>query len=95
MPDQQQQQQIPIDGHAHALLNVMISHDEENFQFLMASGGPARLYLASPKHAKRIALLLGRQLADYEKKYGEIKAELPKAPKGTAEEEVGFKVPAK
>jgi len=87
-----QQQQIPIDGHAHALMSVLVNFDEEHFQLLMMSGGPARLYVASPKHAKRLMLLLQKQLADYEAKFGDLKTALAAATKGTTEEEVGFKV---
>jgi hypothetical protein len=92
MPEQQQQ--IAIDGHAHALMNVMVNFDEENFQMLMMSGGPARLYVVSPQHAKRVKLLLERQLEQYEKKYSKkIDASLPTAAtQATTDEEVGFKV---
>jgi hypothetical protein len=90
MPEQQQQ--IAIDGHAHALMNVMINFDEENFQMLMMSGGPARLFVVSPKHAKRVKLLLERQIEAYEKKFGKIDASLPTATQATADEEVGFKM---
>ncbi|MFA6603310.1 MAG: DUF3467 domain-containing protein [Patescibacteria group bacterium] len=86
-----QPQQIPIDGHAHALMNTIVNYDEEQFQLLMMSGGPARLYMLSPKHAKRLMLLLQKQLADYEAKFGELKTALAQVAKGTtSEEEVGF-----
>ncbi len=87
----EQQQQIAVENPIHALLNVMMDFDEESFRLLMMSGGPARMYALSPKHAKRILLLLGRQIEQYEKKFGKIEAELPKANKTTSEEEVGFR----
>ena len=87
----EQQQQIAVENPIHALLNVMIDSDEESFRLLMMSGGPARMYSLSPKHAKRIMLLLTKQIENYEKKFGEIKAELPKATKASSEEEVGFR----
>ena len=87
-----QQQQIPIDGHAHALVNTMVNFDEEHFQFLMMSGGPARLYIASPKHAKRLMMLLQNQVAAYEKKFGDLKTTLAPAMKTTTgDDEVGFR----
>ena len=86
-----QQQQIPLDGHAHALVNSMVNFDEEHFQFLMMSGGPARLYIASPKHAKRLMLLLQNQVGAYEKKYGELKTSLATTMKSTSDDEVGFR----
>lgn len=87
-----QQQQIQIEAVAHALMNALIDFDEENFRFILMSGGPARMYVAGPKHAKRIKLLLDRQIEAYEKKFGAIKTELPKAQRGTKDEELGFKV---
>jgi len=89
------QQQIAVENPVHALMNVMIDFDEESFRFLMMSGGPARMYSLSPKHAKRILLLLGKQMEGYEKKFGKVEAALPQTTGRTAssEEEVGFKVP--
>lgn len=74
-------------------MNVLVNFDKENFQMLMMSGGPARLYVVSPEHAKRIKLLLERQLEAYEKKFNrKIDTSLPTAAPATADEEVGFKV---
>ena len=87
-----EQQQIAVDGHAHALANVLVNFDEEQFQFLMMSGGPARLYIASPKHAKRLMLLLKKQIEEYEKKFGELQTALSAPGKGSMEEEMGFRV---
>ncbi len=91
MPEPQQQQ-IPIDGHAHALVSALINFDEEQFQLLMLSGGPARLYVLSPKHAKRLMILLQNHVATYEKQFGELKTGLAQATKSTQEDEVGFHV---
>ncbi len=91
MPEPQQTQ-IQLETPFHSLVNTMIDFDEENFRFLMMSGGPARMYVAPPKHAKRILMLLQNQIDAYEKKYGKIETTLAKVTNTAAEEEVGFHV---
>jgi len=47
--------------------------------------------VATPKHAKRIYLLLKQQIENYEKQFGEIKTKLPDRPANTqSETKVGF-----
>ena len=78
MENQQPQQiQIGIDPNAYAITNVSIVSDEELFHFLITSGNQARQFVASPKHAKRISMLLNQQIEAYEKKFSEIKTQLP------------------
>ncbi len=91
MPEQQQQQ-ITVENPIHALMNVMIDFDEEAFRFLMMSGGPARMYSLSPKHAKRILMLLQNQIAAYEKKFSKIETQLAKVSNTATDDEVGFHV---
>jgi len=65
--------------------------DEEAFSFLIASGNQGRQFVATPKHAKRIYLLLKQQIENYEKQFGEIKTKLPDRPANTqSETKVGF-----
>ncbi|KPJ85971.1 hypothetical protein AMJ57_01090 [Parcubacteria bacterium SG8_24] len=88
-----EQKQIALEAPAHALQNVIANFDEEQFRLIMMSGGPARMYVLSPKHAKRIMLLLQKQIGDYEAQFGKVETELPQTVEGTATRgEVGFKV---
>ena len=45
----------------------------------MQSGNQARRYLATPKHAKRILLLLQKQIEMYEKQFEVLDTVLPEA----------------
>ena len=72
-----QQVQIQVDPNMYFLTMANIMADEEQFTFMMSYGNQARRYVLSPKHAKRFMLLLDKQMAEYEAKFGEIKAELP------------------
>lgn len=85
------QQQIPLEAPAHALQNLMVQYDEEGFRLVLMSGGPARMYMLSPKHAKRIMLLLEKQVGEYESKFGELDTTLPEAQGSTETEGLGFK----
>ena len=86
-----QQQQIPLEAPAHALQNMMVQYDQEGFRLVLMSGGPARMYVLSPKHAKRIMLLLEKQINEYESKFGELETTLPEAQGSTESEGLGFK----
>lgn len=86
-----QQQQIPLEAPAHALQNMMVQYDQEGFRLVLMSGGPARMYVLSPKHAKRIMLLLQKQIGEYESKFGELDTTLSKAQGSTETEGMGFK----
>jgi hypothetical protein len=88
---QPQQIQISLDPNVYAVTNVNIVSNEEDFIFVLTSGNQARQFSASPKHAKRIYLLLKQQIENYEKQFGEIKTQLPSMPKNTSEEpKLGF-----
>jgi hypothetical protein len=83
--------QINLDPNLYAITNVNIISDEEMFHLMIMSGNQGRQFTATPKHAKRIYLLLTKQIEEYEKKFGEIKTQLPERPKNTTEEpKVGF-----
>ena len=83
--------QISLDPNSYAITNVNIASDEEMFYFSIASGNQMRQFASSPKHSKRIYLLLKQQIEDYEKKFGEIKTQLPKTTQNKKEEtKVGF-----
>ena len=91
MEKEQQQIQLSVDPNAYYISMVNMRYDEEGFHFLIASGNQGRQFTATPKHAKRIYLLLKQQIESYEKQFGEIKTQLPQMPKNTSEEpKVGF-----
>ncbi len=89
--EHQQQIQLSVDANAYFISMVNMRFDEEAFSFLIASGNQGRQFVATPKHAKRIYLLLKQQIEQYEQKFGEIKTQLPERPKTTGERpKVGF-----
>jgi len=91
MEKEQQQIQVNLDPNSYMLTMVNMGFDEEMFHFLLTSGNQGRQFTATPKHAKRIYLLLKQQIENYEKKFGEIKTELPKFPGNTkTEPKIGF-----
>lgn len=75
-----QQIQLNIDPNAYYISMVSMRFDEEGFHFLLGSGNQGRQYSASPKHAKRIHLLLKQQIENYEKQFGKIQTQLPEQP---------------
>jgi len=91
MEKEPQQIQLNVDPNAYYISMVNMRFDEEGFHFLIASANQGRQFTASPKHAKRIYLLLKQQLDQYEKQFGEIKTALPQRPQNTQEDtKVGF-----
>lgn len=90
--EKEQQIQINMDPNSYMITMVNMGFDEEMFHFLVTSGNQGRQFVATPKHAKRILILLQRQIEEYEKKFGEIKTHLPtNNPKNTnSEPKVGF-----
>lgn len=81
---------INLDPILYSLTNVNIGFNEEVFDFLMITGNQGKRFRATPKHAKRIYLLLEKSIQEYEKKFGEIKTQLAQAGENTAKEEIGF-----
>ena len=88
---QPQQIQLGVDPNAYTITSINMGFDEEIFHFLIASGNQGRQFVATPKHAKRILMVLKQQIEEYETKFGEIKTQLPQRPQFTQEEKpVGF-----
>jgi len=91
MEKEQPQIQINVDPNSYMITMMNMGFDEELFHFMITSANQGRQFTATPKHAKRIYLLLKQQIEAYEKKYGEIKTQLPERPKSTTEEpKIGF-----
>lgn len=90
MAEETKQIKINLDPVLYALSNVNIGVSEEVFDFLMVSGNQARQFRASPKHAKRIYLLLGKYLAEYEKKFGPLETQLLEKKETAMGEKIGF-----
>jgi len=86
------EQKVALDGNMYSLSNVQIVAHYEGIRFLLITGNQARQYEATPEHAKRILLLLQNNIDAYEKKNGEIKAELSGGSKKETGEEgsIGF-----
>lgn len=91
MEKEQQQIQVNVDPNSYMITMVNMGFDEEMFHFLITSANQGRQFVATPKHAKRIYLLLKQQIENYEKQFGEIKTHLPNQPKNTSENKnIGF-----
>ena len=90
MAEEAKQVKINLDPVLYALSNVNIGHNEEVFDFLFFSGNQARQFRASPRHAKRIYLLLGKTLEEYEKKFGQLKTQLPEKREAAQDAKMGF-----
>jgi len=85
-----QQVQINLDPNSYMITMMNMGFDEEMFHFLITSANQGRQFVATPRHAKRIHLLLKQQIEAYEKKFGEIKTQLPTKPNITKEENKAF-----
>ena len=90
MANEEKQIRINLDPVLYALSNVNVGFNQEVFDFLMISGNQGRQFRASPKHSKRIYLLLGKYLDEYEKKFGMIETQLPEKGESAAKEKIGF-----
>lgn len=91
MAEEQKTIQINLDPNLYAISNVSISSDEEQFIFTVFSGNQARNFSSSPKHAKRILMLLEKKISDFEKKYGKLETKLPDKMETKEEGSLGFK----
>lgn len=86
-----QQININLDPNIYFVTMVNMMFNEEGFNFLITSGNQGRQFTATPKHTKRIAMLLDRQIKEYEKQFGEIATNLPEIPKQSqTESRFGF-----
>ncbi len=90
MSEQKKEIKVNLDPVLYGLSNVNINFNEEVFDFLLISGNQGRQFRATPKHAKRIKIILERSINEYEKRYGEIKVELPQKRESAPEERIGF-----
>ena len=61
----------------YALASCTISYNDENFFLTMHSGRSSKVYVLTPKHAKRILMLMQRDMDEFEEKYGQLETELP------------------
>ena len=90
---EQPQIQINMDPNSYMITMVNMGFDEEMFHFMITSANQGRQFSATPKHAKRIYLLLKQQIENYEKQFGEIKTQLPSMPQNpnsTEDPKLGF-----
>jgi hypothetical protein len=80
-----------IDPNLYYLSRASIQPSEEEFTILMTTGDNARQYVCTPKHAKRLMMLLESEIEKYEKKNGVMKTNLPKMKKpSTKRRPIGF-----
>lgn len=89
--EEQKTIQVNLDPNLYTATNITIAFNEEQFAFTVFSGNQARQFSVSPKHAKRILLLLEKQIADYEKKFSVLETKLPEKMETGKEEQLGFK----
>jgi len=82
---------INLDPSIYAVTNINIAFNEESFMFLINSGNQARRFFVSPKHAKRIYMLLKKQIKQYENKFGKLQTKLPEKKGETSKKQIGFK----
>ncbi len=90
MENEKKEIKINLDPVLYALSNVSINFNEELFDLLMISGNQGRRFRLSPKHAKRVYLLLEKAVGEYETRFGEIKAELSQKKESSNQENIGF-----
>ena len=88
---EENQVQVNIDPLIQYATNVNILFSEEDFLLALQSGNHLVRFAFSPKHAKRVLLLLENKIAEYEKLHGVIVTELPKTKSETTKPEVGFR----
>jgi len=90
MAEQEKQIKVNLDPVLYAISNVNMAFNEDFFDFLFISGNQARQFRSSPEHAKRIYLLLGKYLEEYEKKFRTLNVQLPERRETAQEGKIGF-----
>ena len=90
MAEQEKQIKVNLDPILYALSNVNMGFNKEVFDFLFISGNQARQFRCSPEHAKRIYLLLGKYLKEYEEKFRTLSVQLPEKRETSQEGRIGF-----
>jgi len=89
----EEQRQIPVSMNPifHYVSNVQIGAGEEEFVLALTSGNQVFQFVMSPKHMKRVKLLLDKNIDEYEKNFGKLETKLPEVKKGTMEKnKMGF-----
>lgn len=54
--------------------NITVGYSQESFVMGMLNGETGVFYVLTPQHMKRLQQYLANQVGEYEKKFGEIKA---------------------
>ncbi len=90
MENEKKQIKINLDPVLYSLSNLSINFNEELFDFLMISGNQGRRFRLSPKHAKRVHLLLEKAMKEYETRFGKIEAQLSQKKESSNQERIGF-----
>lgn len=77
----------------YSLTNTELTATEEEFFLHLHSGNSIRRYHLTPKHMKRISMLIERELSKFEDSNGEIKTNLPTQKKKVAKRKtkIGFR----
>jgi hypothetical protein len=88
--EEQKRVQINLDPSLYTINNVSMAFDEEQFVLTIFSGNQARQFSLSPKHAKRLSMLLEKNVFDYEGKFGKLETKLPEKMETKEEKSMGF-----
>ncbi|MBU0546915.1 MAG: DUF3467 domain-containing protein [Patescibacteria group bacterium] len=88
--EEQKRIKINLDTNLYAISNISVAFDEEQFLFTIFSGNQARQFSASPKHAKRLTMLLEKNITDYENKFGKLETKLPEKMETKENRSMGF-----
>lgn len=81
-----------IDPIIYAMSDAVIDWSEEEFALLMVSGEDARHYQCSPKHMKRLSMLLQLHVEAYEAAHGKLETELvAEEPETDEDQPIGFR----
>lgn len=71
------EQKMQIDDLLYYLTSANIQFDEEQFILNTISNKIVRSYILSPKHAKRLLLLLQKKVEQFENTHGTLETSLP------------------
>lgn len=85
--------QIQIESQIFSITNINVAASEEDFLITITTGNQARRYQISPKHAKRVSMLLSQWVSQYESQFGELETSLPVAGADAAQGvPIGFQI---
>jgi hypothetical protein len=76
-----------------SLTNAELVATEEEFFLHLHSGNSIRRYHLTPKHMKRIALLIDKEVAKFEETNGELKTTIstPRKTRSEKKQKIGFR----